>query len=426
MNRIGFHYFPDTYHFRKSDLKTWIPELQALHATHLIILSPTDRAIPEYFISGLIESDIDPIIHFPIKPSQKPFPNDLNLLFNTYSRWGVQHICLFDRPNTRSAWTPSTWTKENLVERFLDIYLPLAESAFDAGLIPIFPPLEPGGDYWDTSFLRAALMGIKRRGYQSLLDNLILSTYTPIGNRSLNWGSGGPERWPEARPYYKPLNGEDHLGFRIYDWYEALAMAVLIEPKPIYLFGIGLGGNFQAKPGESANKTEKLLTIARLLSGEQIKGFKSVPSYVLGGTFWLLSASVDSPYVSEAWFKSNRLPKPFVSEIKEWVQTLRLDEKEANNGDHSNSHPIAHYLLLPSYDWGISDWHLEAIRPFVKRYQPTIGFSIEEAQHAVRVTVVGSTEDYPEMVLSDLRRTGSLVERIDGNGTSIATQLANR
>ena len=29
-NRIGFHYFPDTAHYRESDLRAWVPELQAL------------------------------------------------------------------------------------------------------------------------------------------------------------------------------------------------------------------------------------------------------------------------------------------------------------------------------------------------------------------------------------------------------------
>lgn len=430
MNRIGFHYFHDTYHYRKSDLQFWIPELQALQASWLTILSPTDRAVPEYFIYSLIEAGIEPLIHFPIKPIQMPLDNDLYLLFNTYARWGVKYICLFDRPNIRSAWTPSSWVKENLVERFLDIYLPLIESASRAGLVPIFPPLEPGGDYWDTSFLRAALMGIKRRSHQTLLDTLVLSAYTPLGNRPLNWGVGGPERWPEARPYLTPKDGEDHIGFRIYDWYQTHAKAVFNEPKPILLFGIGHPWKeaqiIQEKTSVNKDKAVKIITVARLLSGENMKDLDSVPEEVLGGMFWLLSAEVDSSYEADTWFKSDGQTLPIGKMFKDWVKTQKPTEGETNKIKLSDSHPIAHYLLLPSYDWGISDWHLEAIRPFVKRYQPTIGFSIDEAQRATRVTVVGSPEDFPEMVLSDLRRTGSLVERIDGNGTSIATQLANR
>jgi len=31
-NRIGFHYYPDTFHYREKDLQTWLPELQGLGA----------------------------------------------------------------------------------------------------------------------------------------------------------------------------------------------------------------------------------------------------------------------------------------------------------------------------------------------------------------------------------------------------------
>lgn len=87
------------------------------------------------------------------------------------------------------------------------------------------------------------------------------------------------------------------------------------------------------------------------------------------------------------------------------------------------SHPISHYLLLPAYAWGVSDWHLTAVRPYLKKFRPTLGFSLEEALLAERVTVVGNEHDYPEEALNALRAAGCLVERIGGDGTSIATTL---
>ena len=50
---------------------------------------------------------------------------------------------LFDRPNLLKNWSPSDWAQRNLVERFLDIFIPIAQRALNAGLIPVFPPLEP-------------------------------------------------------------------------------------------------------------------------------------------------------------------------------------------------------------------------------------------------------------------------------------------
>ena len=35
--RIGFHYFPDTLHYRDVDVNTWLPELQALAASWLTV-----------------------------------------------------------------------------------------------------------------------------------------------------------------------------------------------------------------------------------------------------------------------------------------------------------------------------------------------------------------------------------------------------
>ena len=67
---------------------------------------------------------------------------------------------------------------------------------------------------------------------------------------------------------------------------------------------------------------------------------------------------------------------------------------------------IRHYLLLPGYEWGVSDWYLEVIRPFVKKYRPTVGFSPEEAERAAQVTVVGNPQNYPEDLLRRLQKAG--------------------
>ena len=65
-SRLGFHYFPDTKHFSQRDLHKWLPELQALGASWLVLNSPMNRAVPEYFIRGLLSSGIEPIIRFDI------------------------------------------------------------------------------------------------------------------------------------------------------------------------------------------------------------------------------------------------------------------------------------------------------------------------------------------------------------------------
>ena len=93
---------------------------------------------------------------------------------------------------------------------------------------------------------------------------------------------------------------------------------------------------------------------------------------------------------------------------------------------YANDHPIPHYLVLPAFEWGLTDWHLQAARPFIRKYRPMIGFSLNYASMAAKVTVIGDSEQFPEADLDRLRNSGCEVERINGDGTSIATQLAEK
>ncbi len=442
-NRLGFHYFPDTLHYRENDLVTWLPELQALGAGWLTLPAPLNRAIPEAFIRGLKTAGIQPILHFNIPTSATPPIRDMIPLFEAYAHWGAQYAILYDRPNTRQAWTPASWAQNNLVERFLDLYIPPAEALVHSGLIPVFPPLEPGGDYWDTAFLQAALQGMQRRGQTHLLEKLALSAYAWTRNRPLNWGAGGPERWPGAHPYHTQSGSEDQLGFRIFDWYLTLARAVLGKTCPILLAGAGaLPGDQQDSAYPTVDPilhSEMNLTIAKLLhSCEQPDcqtSLEPIPPEVLACNFWLLACPAANPSAQQAWFGPDGKNLPAVDMLRNWA-AMHSNSKPPDPAPVSTAkagkptgptdrRAIGHYLLLPTYEWGVSDWHLEVIRPYVKKHRPTIGFSIEEACGARRVTLIGGTQTFPEDVVVQLASAGCLVERIEGTGTEIAMNLAN-
>jgi hypothetical protein len=475
--RIGFHYFPDTLHYRESDLLTWLPELKSLGAGWLTLVAPPDRAIPETFVAGLLEAGIEPILHFALPLVTGQLADGHQLLFHTYASWGVRYAVLFDRPNTRAVWPTNAWVQADLVERFLDLYIPLAESALQAGLTPVFPPLEPGGDYWDTAFLRVALQSLLRRGQTRLLHSLVLSAYAHTENVPLDWGAGGPECWPGARPYFTPDGQQDQRGFYIFDWYFALTRAVLGVPLPMLLFGAGKrikdgSDPARAEQDETIHALENL-ALVRLISGERVRFpipapweilspalssapnkdspsvLPPVPSEVLACNFWLLSSNADSPCARDAWFLPDGRSLPVVGAVRQWnhkqqaPSALRSEGRKAGfelknilfpGEDASparidqqiNDHPIAHYLLLPAFEGGVTEWYLDAIRPYIKKYRPTVGFSIEEAAFARHVTVVGGEHTYPQEALEKLLKAGCRVERIGGDGTSIATQLATR
>lgn len=434
MTRYGFYYYPDTMHYRENDIHTWIPELHALGASWLTLLAPTDRAIPESFIRPMIEESIRPVIHLPLSTSISGVSSELNIFFEAYAHWGVKYITLFDRPNQLKNWSPSTWAQKNLVERFLDTFIPTADGALSAGLIPVFPPLEPGGDYWDTAFLFAALQSLQRRGQQDLLNQLVLSAYAWSGNRSPNWGAGGPERWPRTRPYSTPQNSEDQLGFRIFDWYLAIAEAALGKSLPIILLGAGSKIGDQLDPKSPAvdvhAHTWQNMTLVRLMSG-QSQEYDPVPTEVLTCNFWLLSAAKGDREVNNAWYKPDQDQLPVVAMIKEWVANGGADPSSSSKFMSSTTplingpRPISHYLLLPTFEWGAADWHLDAIRPFINKYQPTIGFSPVEASHAKKVTVIGGASNVPESIIDGLLAAGCIVEQISGDGMNIATKLAS-
>ena len=462
INRVGFHYYPDTLHYRETDLQTWLPELNHLGAGWLTLQAPVQRAIPEYFISGLVQAGIQPVLHFHLSTDGTVGKTDLLPLIQTYANWGVRYIALFDRPNCQQNWMPGDWAQAALVDRFLDLYLPLAEVILQQGMVPVFPPLQPGGDYWDLAFLRTALLSLHRRGKFALLESVILGAYAWMGKNPPDWGAGGPERWPGARPYFTPEGVQDHLGFRIFDWYQAIADEILAKPLPILILAGGYllpdqedwdGERLLEKQALHANHNMQL---ARLLQEDQSNaGSKDlVPPEVLACNFWLLACADDNQNQKQAWFKPDGTYLPVVAAFRRWIQfrqpmpekipqspieqapdpAIAAAPKKAEPepvtgpdvtpveiGSADYSHIIDHYVLLPTYAWGEVTWDLDLIRRVFKDEHPTIGFSISEARHARRVTVVAGEGAFTGQALEMLRLAGCRVERLIEDGTLVAT-----
>jgi hypothetical protein len=435
--RIGIHYYPDTKHYRASDLARWIPELKSLGVSWITLIAPQNRAIPEPFLNDLIANQIEPVIHFQFEVGQNIDLENLHLFLSMYSRWGVKYVILFDKPNSRTSWKNNDWAQRDLVERFLDIYIPLLSMVEEAGLTPVFPPLDPGGDYWDTVFLKTALNGLQRRNCNNLLNKLHLSAYPTIFVKPLNWGAGGPERWPRTQPYATPRGQEDQRGFHIFDWYLAIADSVLGKRPPILLLSAGKMGvyDYSMSVEEHAQRVMNIIDLlhakpSQISRSSNQGSSEQVSTEVICCNFWLLAADSQSDEEQWAWYDEEEDTLPIVGKLRNWAtanqENLSLTAaKIAANPLPLSGQPIPHYLLLPRYEWGIAEWHLDVIRPFVVKYQPTIGFSLDEASHAKRVTVIGGQGSFPDDELDRLRTSGCAVERISGDGTSIATTLAS-
>jgi hypothetical protein len=173
--------------------------------------------------------------------------------------------------------------------------------------------------------------------------------------------------------------------------------------------------------------TRTNLEIARLMLGIPSPGRNPPPavsSHVLASNFWLLSASSPSKEAGVAWFQPDGRALPVVQALTR----LRngCEDKEAISADPQGPEtrlpfrPIQHYVLLPK-DSQMLDPTIGFLRSMIDDQHPTLGFSLEEAVLAERVSVAGDETTFPEDVLGKLRIAGCMVDRLNIDGTSIAT-----
>jgi len=400
-SRLGFYYSPDDQHYTQLDLDTWLPVLGSLGARWLTLQASPDRAIPETFIRGLLDAQIEPIIHIPCTVGSVS-ATDLTPLLNSYARWGVHYVVVLDRPNIRCNWEASDWGKTGLIERFIDYVLPILEAQQSAGLQPVLPPLEPGGDYWDTAFLEAVLESLLRRGKQDLLQELTLAIYVWTYGKPIDWGAGGFTRWSEARPYHTPHGCQDQLGFHIYEWYSEIAERIVQTSLPMLIIAGGELPSLEAVSLGSDPHTEQNLSIARSLSNDE------VPDFVQNFAFYHLTSTPDLSDHHSAWYPSVDQPLPVVAAFNQ-LSNLVIKKPVV-----SDEKPIQHYLLLPPRSTTDYNHNWSAIGPFVLAVQPVVGFSPQEARLAKRVTLFGDEQAIPQKVEEELRDAGCNVKRFTG------------
>jgi hypothetical protein len=396
-SRLGFVYYPDDRHYARTDLEAWLPVLQGLGAHWLTLRASLSRAIPESFVQGLLEAGIQPIVHIPIRVDQANLP-DATPLFECYRHWGIRHVVVFDRPNQRTSWPASEWGKSGLVERFIDRALPILQAQQAAGLSPVLPPLQPGGDYWDTAFLSAVLSALARRGQQSLLRDLHLGLYSWPGEHPLDWGAGGPKRWPKAQPYASDEDSQDQRGFRIFEWYSAIAEEAIGAALPT----MALAGGFVPTDhtDESlAQHAEQNVAIARTITKEE-------PEALLAFCFHRLTARSDSPDALAAWFPAPTQPLPAADAFRRFLQ-------EQPQGKNIAVSPLRKYILLPASGGEQADRVWTLAGKLARLDRATVGYSIEDACLASDVTLIGDALAHGKDVEPRLRAAGCEVRRLD-------------
>ena len=92
---------------------------------------------------------------------------------------------------------------------------------------------------------------------------------------------------------------------------------------------------------------------------------------------------------------------------------LISDASIAKENPFENNFTISRYLFFPSLEWFLQNGQQEDIQEYIKRYKPTIGFSIKEAAHAEVVTIAGISESIPDAAIQILRESGCYVNRLN-------------
>lgn len=410
--KIGFHYFQDLTHYQSKDLVLWEPELRSLQAGWLVLKASPTHAIPEEFIQGLLNADIQPIIHFDFPVNSDYRPEDLRILLSSYAKWDVKYVVFFDKPNMKSAWLNDSWSQGDLVERFMDRYLPFVRLAEQNGLIPVFPPLQPGGDYWDLSFLKKVLDLAKQRRSLDFVNNFHIAVSSQTFNHPLSWGAGGKRNWKVPRPYSKTdIGEEDHIGFNTWQWYADLIHGLLDTDPKMFLFYFG-SSDIRSSILDPKVSFEELIDFA-LSPSEDAGRVADQKNNILGCLFWILSSNEVKPDGTTAFFDLNgQVKNPSIPAYKEKLEHTRKQNLEYVVSDKLAEwiYPIDHYLLLPSYDWGIPENTLDRIRPIIRDSRPTIGFSLIEATNARKVTVWNENGAFNTHDIDILREAGCLID----------------
>lgn len=410
--RLGFHYFQDANHYQMKDLSLWLPELTALNASWVVLKSLATQAIPEDFIVNLSRAGIEPIIDFDLQINGQVRSVDLQLLLNTYAKWGAKYVLFFRSPNMRSSWSDGTWSQGDLVERFLDRYLPFVRMAERSGLTPIFPALEPGGDYWDLSFLKRFLQLLQHRKSAGFASNLHLAVSAQTFSKPLSWGAGGSERWKTPLPYSKcEIGEEDHIGFNTWEWYQEMVRSTLhITPK-LFLLWFG-SSKYRENALDPSISFDQLVPI---INGSQNQSSPAIrlPENVKACICWMLASNDTEGLGKTAWFDENGNPKaPTTAEYKNRVEENRKHKSEYAIADQVANwmYPIDHYLLLPSYEWGVPENTFDRVRPIIRDSKPTIGFSIFEAVNARKVTIWNENSAFSQQDIDMLREAGCVID----------------
>ena len=432
--KLGFHYYKDAGHFDDPSLDYWLPKLQAAGTSWLVIYAPENGEIPENFIQRLRGARIEPIVVLNYSISEPPSVPLFQQRMAYYHSVGIHMVQFFNRPNMKNSWSAEDWIKPDLVKRFTRQFADYAAVCVREKVIPLYPLLEPGGDYWDLAFLRSSVKVIRREYSDSLLSNLVFSASACLNRHAVEWNAGGPSAYPAPAPY---TDGQvDHRGFYLYAWYEDILRKELGKNVPVLLMNAGMwdasSGVFDVSTRESK---QQFLNILNMLQEVTLKGESKIPSYVLSCCLYKLpsteslsaTASATAP-VNESIFgpqgKNAAVPaktgadgansnifSKLIKSLKQVGTNIATIFKQLGNflfhGGNNKE-----YFLLPEVNSLFTEEQMNVIRQYIKLHKCASGSDLNEALASKNVIMIDDQALYPAYMLRQLQDRGCAVHTV--------------
>lgn len=435
--KLGFHYYKDAGHFDDPSLDYWLPKLQAAGTSWLVVYAPDLGEIPENFIQRLREARIEPIVVLNYSISEPPSMPIFRQRMAYFHSIGIHMVQFFNRPNMRSSWSPEDWIKPRLVARFIRKFADYAAVCIGEKVIPLFPLLEPGGDYWDLAFLRTGVKLLHKEYAENLLSNIVFSASACLNRHPLFWNEGGPSAYPASAPY---LDGQvDHRGYYLYLWYEDILRKEIGKNVPLLLMNAGMwdsaSGIFDVVTRESK---VQYLNILNMLQEVSLKGEGKVPSYVLSCCMYKLptaeslsaSAAADKN-VPESIFGMDQ--KAFSDEkqslsarlgnLRNVFRISNITSKFKQIGTNLASiinyvgrffqgGSLKEYFLLPEVSSLFTEDQMNLIRQYIKIHKCASGSDLNEALASKSVIMIDDQALYPAYMLRQLQDRGCAVHTV--------------
>ena len=456
--QLGFHYYNDMDHYDEASLDYWLPKLQAA-GTRWLVLSIIEKAeIPENFLKRVTTAGIEPIICLQFSITNPPLMDIFRERMAYYRKNGVHLVQFFNYPNMKNSWTPDEWKKQKLVERFVELFSRYAETCIEQKIIPIFPLLQPGGDYWDISFLKESLHVLQQKNNESLLSNLIFSADAGFQEHPLDWGKGGPEA---HQPVIAYQNGQtDHRGFHIFEWYQAILHQVMKKNVPMILFQTGRWststGPFDLSPKQAKQQLLRILAILQEQASKVLpQENPAIPPYIISCNLYKLPTefltSLKKEHETKKFrnviqlhenaSKTNRILESTVSAsksvsseigsvicsifaaitpylcgagkqflilvVENFIKIVRSLIAIFLRGESYSS-----YFLIPDAESLLTEGQREIIRQYINKTNCKSGKNLYEALSSSKVILLNDSSLYPRNVIKQLRYNNCQIQTL--------------